>query len=97
MTGALLGRMKLTKPQAAKAAELFGLGKSEQTLLNEGAASRYVHAPAGPAHIYRFYELVMVNGPALKALIEGNSATASCRRSTLIWQWTDCLIRKATG
>jgi len=48
MTGALLGRMKLTKPQAAKAAELFGLGKSEQTLLNEGAASRYVHAPADP-------------------------------------------------
>src|SRR5580704_3716835 len=26
ITGALLGQMKLTKPQAAKAAELFGLG-----------------------------------------------------------------------
>jgi cyanate lyase len=25
ITGALLGQMKLTKPQAAKAAELFGL------------------------------------------------------------------------
>jgi cyanate lyase len=27
--------MKLTRPQAAKAAELFGLSKSEQALLNE--------------------------------------------------------------
>jgi cyanate lyase len=31
ITGALLGQMKLTKPQAAKAAELFGSGKSEQS------------------------------------------------------------------
>ena len=35
ITGAILGQMKLTKPQAAKAAELFGLSKSEQVLLNE--------------------------------------------------------------
>ena len=28
ITGALLGQMKLTKPQAGKAAELFGLSKS---------------------------------------------------------------------
>ena len=27
--------MKLTKPQVAKAAELFGLSQSEQALLNE--------------------------------------------------------------
>ena len=27
--------MKLTKPQAAKAADLFGLRKSEKALLNE--------------------------------------------------------------
>ena len=30
IVGALLGQMKLTKPQAAKAAELFGLSKPEQ-------------------------------------------------------------------
>ncbi|MFZ0779204.1 MAG: cyanase, partial [Xanthobacteraceae bacterium] len=30
ITGAILGQMKLTKPQAAKAAELFALSKSEQ-------------------------------------------------------------------
>src|ERR1700681_3117325 len=71
ITGALLGQMKLTKPQAAKAAELFGLSKSEQSLLNE-VPFRATGTPMPPTDplIYRFYELVMVNGPALKALIE---------------------------
>jgi cyanate lyase len=66
ITGALLGQMKLTKPQAAKAAELFGLGKSEQTLLNEVRHRGTSMPPADPL-IYRFYERVMVNGPALSA------------------------------
>src|SRR5665213_1733163 len=35
VTGAILGQMKLTKPQAAAAAKLFGLSKSEQNMLNE--------------------------------------------------------------
>lgn len=35
VAGALLGQMKLNKPQAAKAAELFGLSKSEQATLSE--------------------------------------------------------------
>jgi cyanate lyase len=35
LVGALLGQMKLTKPQAAKAADLFGLTKAETALLNE--------------------------------------------------------------
>ena len=30
ITGAMLGQMKLTKPQAAKAAELFGLTKASK-------------------------------------------------------------------
>jgi len=71
VTGAILGQMKFTKPQAANAAKLFGLSKSEETLLNEvpmrGAGTAM--PPTDPL-IYRFYELVMVNGPALKALIE---------------------------
>ena len=33
--GALLGQMKLTKPQAENAAELFGLTKAEAAMLNE--------------------------------------------------------------
>jgi cyanate lyase len=71
ITGALLGQMKLTKPQAGKAAELFGLGKSEQALLNE-VPFRGTGTPMPPTDplIYRFYELVMINGPAWKALIE---------------------------
>ena len=69
ITGALLGQMKLTKPQAAKAAELFGLGKSEQALLNEVPLRGTPMPPTDPL-IYRLYELVMVNGPAWKALIE---------------------------
>jgi cyanate lyase len=69
VTGALLGQMKLTKPQVAKAAELFGLSKGEQALLNEVPYRGTAMPPTDPL-IYRFYELVMVNGPALKALIE---------------------------
>jgi len=69
VTGAILGQMKLTKPQAAKAAELFGLSKAEQVLLNEVPHRGSPMPPTDPL-IYRFYELVMVNGPALKVLIE---------------------------
>jgi cyanate lyase len=69
VTGALLGQMKLTKPQAARAAELFDLDKSEQAMLNEVPLRGGPMPPTDPL-IYRFYELVMVNGPALKALIE---------------------------
>src|ERR1700728_5197886 len=69
ITGAILGQMKLTKPQAAKAAELFALSKSEQALLNEVPHRGSAMPPTDPL-IYRFYELVMVNGPALKVLIE---------------------------
>ena len=69
VVGALLGQMKLVKPLAAKAAELFGLSPAEQRMLNEVP---YRGTPMRPTYplIYRFYELVMVNGPAWKALIE---------------------------
>jgi cyanate lyase len=69
ITGALLGQMKLTKPQAAKAADLFGLSKADATLLNEVPHRGTPMPPTDPL-IYRFFELVMVNGPAWKALIE---------------------------
>lgn len=35
IVGAILGNMKLTKPQAANAGELFGLSKAETAMLNE--------------------------------------------------------------
>jgi len=69
IVGALLGQMKLTKPQAAKAAELFGLSKTEEAMLNEVPLRGTPMPPTDPL-LYRFYELVMVNGPAWKALIE---------------------------
>ena len=71
VVGALLGQMKLTKELAANAARLFGLSPAEESLLNE-VPMRGAGVPMPPTDplIYRFYELVMVNGPALKALIE---------------------------
>ena len=71
IVGAVLGQMKLTKPQAANAGELFGLSKSEVAMLNE-VPMRGTGTPMPPTDplIYRFYEMVMVNGPAWKALIE---------------------------
>ncbi len=71
IVGAILGQMKLTKPQAANAGELFGLSKSETAMLNE-VPMRGDGTPMPPTDplIYRFYEMVMVNGPAWKALIE---------------------------
>jgi cyanate lyase len=69
VVGALLGQQKLVKPVAAKAAALFGLSPAEERMLNE-VPSRGTPMPPTDPLIYRFYELVMVNGPAWKALIE---------------------------
>ena len=69
VVGALLGQMKLVKPLAAKAAALFGLSPAEERMLNEVPHRGTPMPPTDPL-IYRFYELVMVNGPAWKALIE---------------------------
>ncbi|WP_353212164.1 cyanase [Rhodovarius sp.] len=69
VTGALLGQMKLVKPLAAKAAKLFGLSEAEERMLNEVPYRGTPMPPTDPL-IYRFYEMVMVNGPAWKALIE---------------------------
>ena len=69
--GALLGQMKLVKPLAKKAAALFNLSATEEAMLNE-VPYRGTGTPMPPTDplIYRFYELVMVNGPAWKAIIE---------------------------
>eukprot|EP01037_Dinobryon_pediforme_P015817 gene15817-15978_t len=67
--GALLGQMKLVKPLAARAAELFGLSQAEQAMLNEVPMRGMPMPPTDPL-LYRFFEMVMVNGPAWKAMIE---------------------------
>jgi cyanate lyase len=71
VVGALLGQMKLVKPLASKAAKLFELSAVEEAMLNE-VPYRGTGTPMPPTDplIYRFYEMVMVNGPAWKALIE---------------------------
>jgi cyanate lyase len=69
VVGALLGQQKLIKPLARKAAQLFGLTQQEEQMLNEVPMRGMPMPPTDPL-IYRFYELIMVNGPAWKALIE---------------------------
>ena len=69
VVGALLGQMKLVKPLAKKAATLFGLSEIEERMLNEVPYRGMPMPPTDPL-LYRFYEMVMVNGPAWKALIE---------------------------
>ena len=71
IVGALLGQMKLVKPLARRAGELFDLSDAEIAMLNEVPyrGSGVAMPPTDPL-IYRFYELVMINGPAWKALIE---------------------------
>jgi cyanate lyase len=71
IVGAILGNHKLVKPLAAKAAKLFGLSQAEERMLNEVPmrGTGTTMPPTDPL-IYRFYELVLVNGPAWKQLIE---------------------------
>ena len=69
VVGALLGQMKLPKPVAGRAATLFGLSEVERRMLNETPMRGMPMPPTDPL-LYRFYEMVMVNGPAWKALIE---------------------------
>ncbi len=66
VVGALLGQMKLVKPLARRAAELFGLTPAEEAMLNEVPYRGTPMPPTDPL-IYRFYEMVMVNGPAFQA------------------------------
>ncbi len=70
VVGALLGQMKLPKPLAEAAGKLFGLSASESGCSTKCRSRRGTPMPPTDPLIYRFYELIMVNGPALKALIE---------------------------
>jgi len=69
-TAALLGQMQMTKEQAEKAGEIFGLSAEEcawlQVVPYKGSFPTAV--PTDPL-IYRFYELVNVYGTTLKELI----------------------------
>ncbi|MGY6276473.1 cyanase [Methylomonas sp. MgM2] len=67
---ALLGQMTLNAEQAGKIAELLELPEDAKALLQVVPYKGTLNgtAPADPL-LYRFYEIVSVYGPALKALI----------------------------
>lgn len=71
ITGALLGQMKLTPEQAAKAKAVLGLSELEAKMLTE-IPYRGSLPPGPPTDplIYRFYELVQVYGTTWKELIQ---------------------------
>jgi cyanate lyase len=71
VTAALLGQMRMTKEQAAVAADLFELGPEETILLTEipYRGSLPTAVPTDPL-VYRFYELVSVYGTTWKELIQ---------------------------
>jgi cyanate lyase len=71
ITAALLGQMRLSPEQAARAASLLDLSDAEATMLTE-VPYRGSLPPGPPTDplIYRFYELVQVYGTTWKALIE---------------------------
>jgi cyanate lyase len=69
VVGALLGQMRLPGAVAAKAGALFALSPVETRMLTEVPTRGTPMPPTDPL-LYRFYEMVMVNGPAWKALIE---------------------------
>jgi len=70
ITAALLGQMKLTKPQVEKVKELFQLSETEARMLNEVPYRGAVPMPPTDPLIYRFYELVLVYGTTWKELIQ---------------------------
>jgi cyanate lyase len=69
IVGALLGQMRLPKALAEKAGTLFELSVVERRMLTEVPMRGMPMPPTDPL-LYRFFEMVMVNGPAWKALIE---------------------------
>ena len=96
VVGALLGQMKLVKPLAKKAAMLFGLSEDEERMLNE-VPNRGTSMPPTDPLLYRFYELIMINGPALKASSKRSSAMGSCRQSISTWRWSVNPIPRVTA
>ncbi len=70
-TCALLGQMQMSAAEAATAAEIFSLTPEEAKWLTtcpyRGGLGQTVPTDA---LLYRFYELIQVYGPSIKALIE---------------------------
>ncbi|MFI5171574.1 MAG: cyanase [Chitinophagales bacterium] len=67
----LLGQNTMSADEAKKACEILGLGKSVELALQTYATrgTTQVMPPTDPL-VYRFYEIVMIYGPTLKAVIQ---------------------------
>lgn len=67
ITCALLGNMPLPPAQAKKAGAMFGLSESEVKMLSEvPMRAPDTQMPPQDPTLYRFYEAILVFGPALK-------------------------------
>jgi len=68
---ALLGQNTMSADEAKKACVILGLGKNVETALQQ-YATRGTTQPMPPTDplVYRFYEIVMIYGPTLKAVIQ---------------------------
>ena len=71
ITAALLGQMRLTPEQAARAGALFKLSEAETKMLTDiPYRGSLPSLPPSDPLIYRFYELVQVYGTTWKELIQ---------------------------
>ncbi|MBC8104495.1 MAG: cyanase [Cytophagales bacterium] len=69
-TAALLGQHAMSAPEAAAATEALGLGPEVALALQSFPMRGSLEDPVPTdATIYRFYELIQVYGPTIKALI----------------------------
>src|SRR5262249_32255632 len=70
VTAALLGQQTMSKEEASAAVRILGLGPEVAAALQEipTRGSLESPVPVDPT-IYRFYELIQVYGPTIKALI----------------------------
>ena len=75
IVGALLGQMKLIKPLAAKAAELFGLTPAEEAMLNEVPNARHADAADRSADLP-----LLRDGDGQRAGLEGTDRGGVRRR-----------------
>jgi hypothetical protein len=96
IVGAILGQMKLTRPQAANAAKLFGLSKVEQAMINEvpmrgGGIDRPIRSSIG---LMSWSWSTARHG---RRLSRRSSETGSCRRSISTWSWSVMPIRRRSA
>ena len=86
VTGAILGQMKLTKPQGANAAKLFGLSKAEQAMqVNYFSFTRIARAVVRPMIRARNGRVVAVGSVIGQVASQGNTAYGATKAALLAY------------